>query len=53
MASGFARETGAWDAFAAWAPQRNLTLTAAFVDLGDIATFRRQRGLFVQLQGAF
>lgn len=49
----FARETGAWDAFAAWAPQRNLTLTTAFVDLGDIATFRRQRGLFLQLQGAF
>lgn len=50
---GFARENDAWDAFVAWAPQRNVTFTAAYVDLGDIATFRRQRGLFVQLQGAF
>ena len=50
---GFARENHAWDAFVAWAPQRHLTVTAACVDLGDIATFRRQRGLFVQLQGAF
>ena len=50
---GFASENDAYDLFAAWAPQRNLTLTAAYVDLGDIATFRRQRGLFLQLQGAF
>ena len=34
---GFAREQDAYDAFAAWAPHRNFTLTAAYADLGDIA----------------
>lgn len=49
----FAREQDAVDAFAAWAVHRRLTLTAAYVDLGDIATVRRQRGAFLSLQGAF
>ncbi|MEH3048493.1 DUF3034 family protein [Sphingomonas adhaesiva] len=50
---GFAREDDTFDVFAAWAVQRNLTLTAAYVDLGSIATVRGQRGLFVQVQGGF
>lgn len=50
---GFAREQKAADAFAAWAVHRRMTLTAAYVDLGDIATVRRQRGAFVSLQGTF
>lgn len=50
---GFAREQDAVDAFAAWALHRRLTLAAAYVDLGDIATARKQRGLFLSLQGAF
>lgn len=50
---GFAREQRAMDAFAVWAPARNLSLTAAFVDLGDIATVRRQRGAFLSVQGSF
>lgn len=49
----FARESDAFDAFAAWGIHRNITLTAAYVDLGDIATVKRQRGAFLQLQGAF
>ena len=49
----FAREDDAFDAFAAWAVHRNVTLTAAYVDLGDIATVKKQRGAFLQLQGAF
>ncbi len=50
---GFAEEDDAFDVFAAWAPARNVTLTAAYVDLGDIATLKSQRGAFLQLQGAF
>jgi hypothetical protein len=50
---GFAREQDGYDVFAAWAPVRNITFTAAYTDLGDIATFRGQRGAFLSLQGAF
>ncbi|SOB86367.1 Protein of unknown function [Sphingomonas guangdongensis] len=50
---GFAREQKAVDGFAAWAVTRNLSLTAAYVDLGDIATVRRQRGAFLSAQGSF
>lgn len=47
---GFAREDGAADIFAAFAVSHHATLTAAYVDLGSIATFRSQRGLFLSLQ---
>jgi len=50
---GFAKEDDAIDLFAAYALHRNLTLTAAYVDLGDIATFQSQRGLYLSLQGGF
>ena len=50
---GFAREQKAVDAFAAWAISRNVSLTGAYVDLGDIATVRRQRGAFLSMQGSF
>lgn len=50
---GFAREQRAFDLFAAYAAARNLTVTAAYADLGSIATFRRQRGVYLSLQGAF
>jgi hypothetical protein len=50
---GFAEEGDAYDLFAAWAVTRNVTLTAAYADLGDIATVKSQRGAFLQLQGAF
>lgn len=49
----FAREDDALDAFVAWAPDRHLTLTAAYVDLGAIATMRNQRGLLLSAKGAF
>jgi hypothetical protein len=49
----FAREQKAADIFAAWAVARHVSVTAAFVDLGDIATVRRQRGAFLSLQGSF
>ena len=45
---------GDWfDAFAAYAPSDNLTVTAAYADLGSIATFTGQRGAFLQAQIAF
>jgi hypothetical protein len=50
---GFAREQDAYDLFAAWAFTHTFTLTAAYVDLGDIATVRKQRGAFLSLQAGF
>jgi hypothetical protein len=41
-----------WDAFAAYGVTRSLTVTMAYTDLGSIATFDRQRGVLLQLQGA-
>ncbi|HEY4028785.1 MAG TPA: DUF3034 family protein [Caulobacteraceae bacterium] len=49
----FAREAAAFDVFVAYALTRNLSVTAAYVDLGDIATFRGQRGAYVSLQAGF
>jgi hypothetical protein len=49
----FAREDDAWDLFAAWSPQRNVTLTAAYVDLGSIATVPGQQGLYLSVQLGF
>jgi hypothetical protein len=48
-----AREDDWWDAFAAYGINRHLTATVAYTDLGSIATFDRQRGLLLQLQGSF
>jgi hypothetical protein len=50
---GFAREDAAWDGFAAYAVTRNVSLTAAYVDLGSIATVKGQRGAFLSLQTGF
>lgn len=41
------------DLFAAYAVTGNITLTAAYVDLGSIATFADQRGGFISAQVAF
>jgi hypothetical protein len=50
---GFAREDDAFDAYAALALTHNVTLTAAYVDLGSVATFRDQHGLYLSLQAGF
>lgn len=50
---GFAREDDWKDIFAAYAINKTVSVTAAYVDLGDIATFRNQRGLYVSLQAGF
>lgn len=48
-----AREDHWFDVFAAWALTRNLTITAAYADLGSIATVKGQRGALLQLQAGF
>jgi len=50
---GFAREDNAYDLFAAYALTKSLSVTAAYVDLGDIATFRNQHGAYISLQAGF
>lgn len=41
------------DIYAAWAINHQLTLTGAYVDLGSIATFDNQRGVYLSLQAGF
>ncbi|NIC40189.1 DUF3034 family protein [Aquabacterium sp. A08] len=53
-----ALEADHWkDVFIAWAPSKNLSLTAAYVDLGQIApgltANRKQRGAYLSAQVAF
>jgi hypothetical protein len=43
------KENSAEDIFLAWAPIKNLSLTAAWADLGTIAGKTTQRGLYVSL----
>jgi hypothetical protein len=50
---GFAKEDGWWDLFAAYALNKSLSVTLAYADLGDIATFKSQHGLYVSLQAGF
>ena len=49
----FAAENDWKTAYVAYAISKNLTATAAYVDLGAIATVERQRGAFLSLQTAF
>lgn len=49
----FAKEDDVYDVFAAYAVTRNVSLTAAYVDLGSIATVAGQRGAFLSFQTSF
>jgi|SRR5690554_802818 len=49
----FAKEDDWWDVFVAWLPDRRLAVTAAFVNLGDVATLEDQQGLYLSVQGSF
>lgn len=44
-----------YDAFLAWFPSKNLSLTLAYVALGDITVYnpKRQRGVYLSLQAGF
>ncbi len=50
---GIAHEDDAWDVFAAWTPNRHVSLTLAYVDLGNIVIRDRQRGVYASLQVGF
>jgi len=50
---GFAREDDWVDIYAAYALNKHLSITAAWADLGSIATFEDQRGVYVSLQVGF
>ncbi|AOY89375.1 hypothetical protein BKP64_15020 [Marinobacter salinus] len=50
---GFAKEDDWWDLFLAWVPDRRLAVTAALVNLGDVATLTDQQGVYLSLQGSF
>jgi len=47
------REQDAHDAFASWFATKYFSVTAAYADLGNIATHPKQRGLYVSLQASF
>lgn len=49
----FIREDDWYTAFVAWFPTRRVSLVAAWVDLGEVATFRNQQGWYLSLQGSF
>ena len=50
---GIATEDDAWDVFVAWAPYKNVSLTVAYVDLGNIVIRDEQRGVYASLQVGF
>tara|TARA_R110002020_G_scaffold223900_1_gene433177 strand:- start:23397 stop:24206 length:810 start_codon:yes stop_codon:yes gene_type:complete len=49
----FAEEDAWVDLFAAYAITKEMTISAAYADLGSIATFDEQRGLYLSLQVGF
>lgn len=49
----FAKEDDWMDVYAAYAINKNLSVTVAYADLGSIATFKDQRGLYISLQAGF
>ena len=48
-------EKAYYDAFIAWFPTRNFSVTAAYAHLGDITIFneKKQKGLYLSLQAGF
>lgn len=50
---GFAKEEDSWATYAVWLPNKNFSVTAAYVHLGDIALHENQRGFYLSLQMGF
>lgn len=52
---GVDNEKDYYDAFVAWFPTKNVSITAAYVSLGDITVFnpKRQNGFYLSLQAGF
>lgn len=49
----FAAEDDWFAIYAAWAMNKHFSVTAAWADLGSIATFEAQSGLYISLQAGF
>jgi hypothetical protein len=49
----FATEDHWHDVFIAWVPDRRVSVTAAWVELGDVATLEDQAGAYLSLQASF
>ncbi|PKQ06548.1 MAG: DUF3034 domain-containing protein [Alphaproteobacteria bacterium HGW-Alphaproteobacteria-11] len=49
----FARENAAYSLFASVFPNKHISMTLAYVDLGDIALHPDQRGIYASLQAGF
>ncbi|HWU77196.1 MAG TPA: DUF3034 family protein [Rhodanobacter sp.] len=50
---GIAREDDWYDAFVAWAPNKHVSLTLAYADLGNIVIKDNQRGVYASVQVGF
>jgi len=50
---GIAHEDDWYDVFVAWAPTKNVSVTLAYADLGNIVIHDNQRGLYLSLQLGF
>lgn len=50
---GIAKEDDWYDAFVAWAPNKHVSLTLAYADLGNIVIKDHQRGLYASVQVGF
>ncbi len=56
LGTGALKEDDWFDLFVAWAPTKNVSITAAYVDLGKIAPAvqpKRQTGAYLSAQIAF
>lgn len=49
----FIKEDDWKTAFVGWFPNKRIALVAAYVDLGEVATFENQTGWYLSLQGSF
>lgn len=47
------REDDWYTAFVGWFPSKKFAVIAAYVDLGEVATFESQTGWYLSLQGSF
>jgi len=50
---GIAKESAWWDLFVAWAPTKNVALTLAYANLGNIVIKDKQQGVYVSAQVGF
>jgi len=49
----FAKEDDWMDLFLAWFPNKHLSITGAWTELGDIAGKKNQNGFYISLEGSF